>query len=439
MCTCSLAFLKYLLYLYLYQFFIFATILRSVKSASLPHLKNQTEPTAPHFEIGHINETLDSSVPSVSLPHIIPGISLPVRPKNVTDTALLDECMSRPLNPQLWMELGLDEFLQNYPGGDQLSLPQLADKVNLTNFDCGIEKTCYADQLCQPVRGKEWYILVAAQEWNGFMNAIYQAIGWAMTMMQGIAPSMVSDFYPDLKDTWAVIKAFATLLTSISKVFPTEGLLRTTKYWYQFIQGEFGIFAGIAGMMDDVLIKNPINQHDKWTYFSYTLSKNQDLAQMAVANLSQSTIEAGISTNDGIYRVLKDGKFLTDPSTISRDPKNKINNLAGDKQAELKASVQLHLLATLWEQQNVFVTRGSDPCIYSGPNGAWPGEDVLSYCGPDNVMMNIIQADGKHAVNKIHNARLVQKKYGFSIGYLTEAAWECQKKSGKFEFDVWNA
>jgi hypothetical protein len=82
----------------------------------------------------------------------------------------------------------------------------------LTNFDCGIEKLCYADQvsthiqvllewiayadyathtnqLCHPVRGKEWYILVAAQEWNTFMNAAYQSIGWAMTMMQGEGPA----------------------------------------------------------------------------------------------------------------------------------------------------------------------------------------------------------------------------------------------------------
>lgn len=75
--------------------------------------------------------------------------------------------------------------------------------------------------------------------------------------------SQVSDFYPDMKDTWAIIKAFATLLTAVSKVFPTEGLISSTKYWYQFLQGEFGLFAGISGMLDDVLIKNPVNQHDK--------------------------------------------------------------------------------------------------------------------------------------------------------------------------------
>ncbi|EGG07388.1 uncharacterized protein MELLADRAFT_116320 [Melampsora larici-populina 98AG31] len=442
MCKCLYT-LRYSIHFPVFIFLLFATIFRSSESAALPHLKNDTDVQIPPLETRTQLDSKNIVVLEPLQPHLSTDTTkrpqITKRPQNVTDTALLDECMSRPLSPQLWTELGLDEFLHNYPGGDTLTLPQLADRVNLTNFDCGIEKPCYADQLCQPVRGKEWYILVAAQEWNAFMNAIYSAIGWAMTMMQGIAPSMVSDFYPDLPDTWAIIKAFATLLTSVSKVYPTEGLISCTKYWYQFLQGEFGLFAGISGMMDDVLIKNPVNQHDKWTYFSYTLSKNQDLAQMAVANLSQSTIQAGISTENGIYRVLKDGKFLTDHSVAGPKAIGHINNLAGDKQAELKASVQLHLLAALWEQQHIFVTRGSDPCTDSGPNGAWAGDDVLSFCGPDNVMMNIIQADGKKSVKKIFNAHLVEQKYNFSIGYLTQAAWECQKKSGKFEFDVWNA
>ena len=54
-------------------------------------------------------------------------------------------------------------------------------------------------------------------------------------------------------------------------------------------------------------------------------------------------------------------------------------------------------------------------------------------------MMNIIQAKGKHAVNHVHNAKLVTEKYNFSVKFLTEAAWNCQKQSGRFEFDVWNS
>ncbi|KAA1090342.1 hypothetical protein PGTUg99_003369 [Puccinia graminis f. sp. tritici] len=359
-------------------------------------------------------------------------------PQKDTDSVLLDECMSRPLSPKLWMEMGMNEFLRDYRNGENLNL-LLANQVNLTNFDCGIEKLCYADQLCQPVRGKEWYILVAAQEWNTFMNAAYQSIGWAMTMMQGVAPSLVHDFYPDLPDTWAIIKAILTFASALAKVIPTEGLLTYPKWCYQLVQGEFGLYAGVSNLMDDIIMKNPVNQHDKWTAFSYALSKSQDRAQMAIANLSQSIIEAGISTENGIYGVLKDGNFLMGRSKTHKKTHEKLDNIAGDKESELKVAVQLHLLAAIWEQQNYFITRGSDPCTGSGPNGAWGGDKVLSYCGPDNVMMNIIQAKGKHAINKVHNAKLVTVKYNFSVKSLTEAAWNCQKQSGKFEFDVWNS
>jgi hypothetical protein len=54
-------------------------------------------------------------------------------------------------------------------------------------------------------------------------------------------------------------------------------------------------------------------------------------------------------------------------------------------------------------------------------------------------MMNIVQAKGKHTLAKVHNAILVTEKYNFSVKALTEAAWNCQKQSGRFEFDVWNS
>ncbi|KAI9619408.1 hypothetical protein H4Q26_014170, partial [Puccinia striiformis f. sp. tritici PST-130] len=222
--------------------------------------------------------------------HLSPHHTPPGIPQKETDSILLDGCMSRPLSPRLWMEMGMNEFLRDYRNGEKLNLLVLA--------------ICYLIAL-SACKGKEWYILVAAQEWNTFMNAAYQSIGWAMTMMQGVAPSLVHDFYPDLPDTWSIIKAILTFRDSVAST------------------------------------------------------------------------------------------------------------------------------AAIWEQQ--------DPCTGAGPNGAWGGDKMLSYCGPDNVMMNIIQAKGKHAVNHVHNAKLVTEKYNFSVKFLTEAAWNCQKQSGKFEFDVWNS
>ncbi|CAH7671145.1 hypothetical protein BY996DRAFT_4579058 [Phakopsora pachyrhizi] len=365
--------------------------------------------------------------------HAHPKTKASPKPQYLTDSALLDDCMSRPLSPKLWNELGMNEFLKNYPNGKVLTLPQLANRVNLTNYDCGIQKPCYAEQICRPVRGKEWYILVAAQEWNSFMNTIYRAIGWAMTMIQGVGPSLVQDFYPDCPNVWAITKAILTLLTAVSKVYPTEGLATGPKWLYQLIQGEFGMFTGVANLLDDVLTKHPINQHDKWTRFSYALSKYQEMAQISVADLTIKNIESGISTEEGMYGVLKDGYFLMDHST----PRKKFEfNIAGDKQEDLKIAVQLHLLSSIWKEQKYFITRGSDPCTYSGANGAWPGKKVLSYCGADNVMMNIIQAKGNHALNKVHNAWLVEERYNFTAGFLTQAALNCQKqKVNKFSLD----
>lgn len=94
-----------------------------------------------------------------------------------------------------------------------------------------------------------------------------------------------------------------------------------------------------------------VHRRVQWTYFSYMLSRNQDMAQMMVTNLSQSIIESGISTEQGIYGVLKDGKFLMNHSFKKFDLKESIKNLAGEEEEELKTSVQLHLLASIWEHQ----------------------------------------------------------------------------------------
>lgn len=43
-------------------------------------------------------------------------------PRKDTDAILLDKCMSRPLSPNLWMEMGMNEFLRNYRNGEKLNL-----------------------------------------------------------------------------------------------------------------------------------------------------------------------------------------------------------------------------------------------------------------------------------------------------------------------------
>ncbi|CAH7686049.1 hypothetical protein BY996DRAFT_4579065 [Phakopsora pachyrhizi] len=344
-------------------------------------------------------------------------------------------CQSRNLSPSLWNKLDLNRYLLNYPGGQDISLEQLAIDSKLLNFDCGISKMCYAGQLCSPVVGKNWYILVAAQEWNSYINIMYESIGFAMTMMQGIIPSMIKDLFPDEKDDWAIAKAYLTFASSLAKVHPTEGHTSFTKWWMQLVQGQVGLAAGESNIMDYAVVPDPVNQHDKWSYFIFQLSKNQDRIQGELTKSSEEIVSSGISTESGIYGVLKDGIFLIDHVHPSR-----FVNFSTKEQLEMKTSIELHLLAAIWTKQKYFIVRGSDPCEYSGPNGAFGGRDELSYCGPDNIMMSIVKVKRKNKLSrKVYNGDMVFEKYNFTTDFLIERAWNCQNQLKKFGFDVWNS
>ncbi|KAH9820681.1 hypothetical protein DFH28DRAFT_1093050 [Melampsora americana] len=379
-----------------------------VKSSALPHLQNITESPSSEPENLLSDESLHSPLSTSDT-----GSSNTSDCLIATKTDLLEECSSPPLSPQVWQDLELNEFLLNYPGGELLNLlltgVNISDRVNLTNFECGIGKTCYADQLCQPVRGKEWYILL--------IDSIEYKI---------------SDFYPDSTQVWDILKAYSSLILSVIKFYPTCGVSSSTRYWYEFLQGEFGMLDVILSMTDAVFLKR------KWISLSYKLSEEQQFAQMAVANLSQSTIQSGISTRKGIYRVLKDGRFLVDETGGKIYLKDTLESSRSDKREEMGFAAQLQILAALWIEQNVFVTRGDYPCIDSGLDGAWPGRDVLSYCGPDNIMMNIVQANGNQEIRKVHNAHLINQKYNISVEYLTQTAWGCHKSGNVSDYDSWN-
>lgn len=76
----------------------------------------------------------------------------------------------------------------------------------------------------------------------------------------------------------------------------------------------------------------------------------------------------------------------------------------------------------------MFVVIGSRKCDRKGPNGSLEGNDVLSYCNKDGLMMNIVRADGDKMNENIPNGNLVAAKYGFTTEYLISLARECQEK-----------
>ncbi|KNZ58325.1 hypothetical protein VP01_1951g1, partial [Puccinia sorghi] len=152
--------------------------------------ERRIKPRSPH------SESLMSRIPNpISVP-LVNHSQLNIR-QGLNTTAHDDPtslCQSLPLIASLWRKLGMNFYLDNYPNGTHLSLEarilisysslqEYASQTGGLDFQCGIGRTCNPGQvtaifqLCENVYGRNWYALVAAQNWNNFVNMLYQATG----------------------------------------------------------------------------------------------------------------------------------------------------------------------------------------------------------------------------------------------------------------------
>jgi hypothetical protein len=174
-----------------------------------------------------------------------------------------DPCAILPLQPATWNRLNLDQYLANYPGGQnytltvswpltlwldllpypsahvvpvplkqkrQICFQDYALSVSVQNWVCGIGEACDAQQVseaftiqfctlltritislqpCNPIPGPQWEVLYAVQNWNLVQNTLYNAIGMAVSMTQcRVLPCLNAHRIP--------IKSFAECLYLVS-------------------------------------------------------------------------------------------------------------------------------------------------------------------------------------------------------------------------------
>lgn len=351
-------------------------------------------------------------------------------PSNSSD--FRDPCARLPLTPKLWQSLNLDEYLRNFPGGENLSLEYYAEKIGATNFVCGIGRECNANQICMPVRGRDWYILVATQNWNAFSNQIYQAMVYALDIIQGLATSIVNDFAPHENDFLVPRGTFMGLIAGICGAIP--GFLYPSalaffggKIW-PFVQGGTGLLTGIIWTYHNVYAKLPSDEFSKTMDVNYLLSKAQSEAQAKISNATRQIVQNGISTDRGIYGVLKRGVFLDNHFSASERSEEEM-------EAAISAVARARLIAAIWKATKHFIVRGNTSCTADGPNGALPGSDVLSFCDQDGMMMNIVQAKEGELVDRFPVARLLSPKYNLTTEYFVQHSWDCQEKYGTYSYD----
>ncbi|CAH7689292.1 hypothetical protein PPACK8108_LOCUS24342 [Phakopsora pachyrhizi] len=344
----------------------------------------------------------------------------------------------RPLSPELWKELDMNKYLDNYPNGNWTDLQSYASIAGALDFQCGIGKTCNPDQLCEAVYGKDWYALVAAQNWNNFVNSLYQAAGDAFDSVAGTLPTMFIDFEKDPTRFPRHVTAYISLFSNWISSFPAS-LFKFLGPMPGSIWMSYGVVSWVIlvmlsfqltafGWIETLLVYG--NGPDRFTRsvdVSWMLGEAQDAVQGAISNITQKVISSGISTKDGLASVNRDGIFLSSLPVLRRE----------ELQKEYEKLLKVKTLIKLWRIQNAFIVRGLDTCDKGGENGAFSGPHKLSYCDQDSIMMSIVRAEikGDKFDPTIFRASFVQAKYGFSTKFLTTKSWECQRQHGVFEFD----
>ena len=365
---------------------------------------------------------------------LLTNTSLPTNTSVATDTStdFRDPCARLPLTPELWQSLNLDDYLLNFPGGKNLSLESFAEKVGATNFECGIGKMCNANQICLPVRGRDWYILVAVQNWNSLNNQMYQATAFALNIIEGLASSIVNDYAPHQPDVLMIGGTFmgdvAGLFGAIPGfVFPAVMAFIGGTLW-PFIQGGTGFATGLYWTYHNVYAKLPSDEFSKTMDVNYLLSNAQADTQAKLSEATKKVLDNGISTDEGIYGALKGGVFLNNHFSDNERSEDDIRSAISDV-------ARARLIAAIWKATKFFVVRGHKPCTQDGPNGAMPGDDVFSYCNADGMMMNIVQSAKGKLLEHFPSAKLLSSKYNLTTQYFVEHSWGCQEKYGSYSYD----
>ncbi|KNZ48895.1 hypothetical protein VP01_533g3 [Puccinia sorghi] len=318
------------------------------------------------------------------------------------------------------------------------SFQEFALQNGAQNFHCGIGEKCNIGELCHPVKGLAWYSLFAIQEFNLFMNSVYRAVGTTMDLVRRKSPILLLTFdhhrlpldrsvkkmemmtllQPNEKlskkhhkeQLWFDSFMFLTAITMSLSVGLLVGMSTLTADSTWFTVGELTKYLGLASgatftgfaiaSMAHRSTEHQPTAFDYWSQFAFYFGQCQAKMQEGIATSLRQTLDQGIAkpgTTQSLADLLAHGTFLN----------TRTKKTSPEVEAALKDVTQIRALVILLRSMNAFVTRGSEPCRGRGTNGAWEEKDHLSFCGPDNVMMNIVLGRGDRVENTIHNAQVI--------------------------------
>ncbi|EGG07385.1 uncharacterized protein MELLADRAFT_105958 [Melampsora larici-populina 98AG31] len=333
-------------------------------------------------------------------------------------------CDPLPITKATWINLNLDLYLANYPGGHNLTVQEYASSVKANNFKCGISEWCNAGQMCYPVKGRDWYVLLAAQMWNETVNSFYNAIGYTMSLVRASLVEVISGFFPQpnnlkifsQKTHFEIGALIAGLIGSVFALLPfVIGMPSAIFTWAAGLSFIPSVLVTTAAVTTNYKPAPEVDAFSDWSEIGYILSERQNEIHSVLNKHAQSVLDAGISTPEGLFGSLSGGRFLDVDSFFNPE----------QVESELKTTT----MYLSFDQ----VFKSMDPCEGPGPDGARQGDDVLSYC-KNGTMYNVVRASsGKHpkVINTIPNAQKVTSKFSLTAEQITQTSVECASNGGQ--------
>ncbi|PLW07327.1 hypothetical protein PCANC_15080 [Puccinia coronata f. sp. avenae] len=347
-------------------------------------------------------------------------------------------CKALPLTVDTWNQLKLNDYLSKYPGGDKLNLQDYATKVNITNFSCGVGAACNVGQPCYPLETVDWYILFAVQQWNSYLNIYYEAVGYGIAIVESSINALIASLFPSMDTTMVLnMKNNLGISAALSQVSAT--VIMDVLVACGSATGPWGLALNVAnfllvvgqGTAGFAIKEPPAPLQDgfyQWSNVAYYLSQYEEVIHQKLSEESKNRFAAGISTDQGIFGVVKDGNTIV-PANFPNLPdlEDQVRNLT----LALGVNMLLHSI-------NAFITVGSDPCNDKGKNGAWSEDVHFSWCNtPGGTMHNIVLAKDDKTINEINEASVLSEYFGISTELIVTSSIKCQNFNKGWNYVPW--
>ncbi|KAI8445605.1 hypothetical protein BY996DRAFT_4592819 [Phakopsora pachyrhizi] len=342
-----------------------------------------------------------------------------------------DECDSGKISPDTWKEKKIDEQLANFPSGKKLSLEAFASFVGYDGFRCGIGEDCLAGQICSPVKAPYWQVLVAAQEWNFYINRVYQAFSFSVATVKGTMAEMISDLtepdeVPATIMTADVCLGIYVLTIGLSAllIMPSPMTAVVTPFFRTSLLGGVATYISLpelATYYSSRPQKSEFVTVSQLSTISSEISEwENETHQRINKNLNEIINDKPIVSSGGLNEILANGTFFTNSSMF--DTTHIFNNY--------RKVIQIRSLVSILRSKGAFIIQGESDCDGPGKDGMDIKENHLSWCDSSKKMTKIVFAHGSKIKRKIKGANLIAYKYGYSTKFLTISSLECQKKYG---------